>query len=62
LPGGDNSVIPTDPDPVDEVMSGLIQEFLMVTGSDNVEISKYYLEKAQMNVNNAIVMYYDDMP
>lgn len=47
---------------VEAVMSALISEFMEVTGSDNSETARYYIEKCQMNIDQAIVCYYDDMP
>lgn len=43
-------------------MSALISEFMEVTGSDNSETARYYIDKCQMNIDQAIVCYYDDMP
>uniref|UniRef100_K1R3F2 Poly [ADP-ribose] polymerase n=1 Tax=Magallana gigas TaxID=29159 RepID=K1R3F2_MAGGI len=47
---------------VEAVMSALISEFMEVTGSDNSETARYYIDKCQMNIDQAIVCYYDDMP
>lgn len=51
-----------DIDPVSQVMSSLVQDFLAVTSTTDVEAAKRYIEKAQMDVNHAIVMYYEALP
>ncbi|XP_060081815.1 uncharacterized protein LOC132561101 [Ylistrum balloti] len=51
-----------DPDPVEQVMSELLQEFLGVTDTEDVDVAKYYITLNQMNVNNAIMNYYNDLP
>lgn len=51
-----------DDEDVEAVMSALISEFMEVTGSDNSETARHYIEKCQMNIDQAIVCYYDDMP
>lgn len=51
-----------DIDPVSQVMSSLIQDFLAVTSTSNVEDAKRYIEKAQMDLDHAIVMYYENLP
>ncbi|XP_069132372.1 uncharacterized protein [Argopecten irradians] len=51
-----------EPDPVDQVMSGMLQEFLGVTSTEDVEMAKYYITLNQMNVNDAILNYYNDLP
>lgn len=43
-------------------MSALVQDFLAVTSTTDVEAAKRYIEKAQMDVNHAIVMYYEALP
>ncbi|KAK3109173.1 hypothetical protein FSP39_024638 [Pinctada imbricata] len=49
-------------DAVDQVTSMLISNFLDITDCDNTEIAKYYLEKNEMDVERALVDYYDNMP
>ncbi|XP_021350458.1 uncharacterized protein LOC110448503 isoform X2 [Mizuhopecten yessoensis] len=51
-----------EPDPVEQVMSGLLQEFLGVTDTDDVEIAKYYITTNKMNINDALMNYYNDLP
>ncbi|XP_033762150.1 uncharacterized protein LOC117343770 [Pecten maximus] len=51
-----------EPDPVDQVMSGLLQEFLGVTSTEDVGMAKYYITLNEMNVNDAILNYYNDLP
>ncbi|XP_061186073.1 uncharacterized protein LOC133194115 [Saccostrea echinata] len=49
-------------DDVEKVMTSLIAEFVEVTSCDNSETARYYIEKCKMNIDQAIVCYYDDMP
>nr|XP_022305943.1 uncharacterized protein LOC111112616 isoform X3 [Crassostrea virginica] len=53
-------------DPQDEdvkaVMRALIGEFQDVTSCHNSETARYYIDKCQMNINQAIVCYYEDLP
>ncbi|XP_062594086.1 uncharacterized protein LOC134255571, partial [Saccostrea cucullata] len=49
-------------DDVEKVMTSLIAEFVEVTSCDNSETARYYIDKCQMNIDQAIVCYYDDMP
>ena len=38
-------------------MSSLLAQFLEFTGCDDTEVASRYIRHAQMDVNNAIVMY-----
>ena len=58
---GHQTADPPDED-VEAVMRALIGEFQEVTSCDNSETARYYIDKCQMNINQAIVCYYEDLP
>lgn len=49
-------------DAVNQVTDMLISNFLDITSCDNNEIAKFYLEKNEMDIEKALVDYYDNMP
>lgn len=51
----------TEPDPVLEVMSKLINEFNDVTQCNDVEVCRKYIELGQMDLNRAVEAYIDAM-
>ena len=54
-------VFETEPDPVSEVMSALMEEFKAVTLCDDDDVCRTYIELGQMDLNQAIEAYIHTM-
>ncbi len=50
-----------DDNSVQLVTSHLVADFLAVTNTDNVQMAKMYLERAAMNIDRAILLYYEQL-
>ena len=50
-----------EPDPVDQVMSKLIQEFADVTQCSDVDVCRQYIEIGQMDLNRAVEAFIDEL-
>ncbi|XP_053374203.1 uncharacterized protein LOC123531352 [Mercenaria mercenaria] len=46
---------------VQKVLKGCIAHFLEVTDTDDSKLARYYVQKANMDVNHAISLYYEDI-
>lgn len=46
---------------VQQVLDFCIVEFLKVTDTDDSKLARYYVQKSKMDVNKAILMYYEDI-
>ncbi|KAK3591964.1 hypothetical protein CHS0354_031472 [Potamilus streckersoni] len=58
---GIHSMLPfEDEDPVELVFNQSVAEFLSVTNTTDSEVAKHYLQKTEMNLDLAIVAYYED--
>ena len=47
--------------PVDQVLSSCMAEFMAVTDCEDSCIARHYVQKALQDVNLAITLYYEDM-
>lgn len=48
-------------DPVDQVLSSCMAEFMAVTDCEDSSIARHYVQKALQDVNLAITLYFEDM-